>query len=74
MAKEEKLAAPATTEAAEPSGFPMTLDEFCTQLSSVDRRVELIGAFHNTEKRAGKLKDLEQAYSARYKAFCVAPA
>ncbi len=69
MAKETD--APVATEQNE---FPLTLDEFCSRLSINDRRVELIGAFHSTEKAAGRTKDLESKYSARYTAFINQPA
>ncbi len=59
---------------AEPSEFPLTLDEFCSRLSVTDKRVELIGAFHFTEKVAGRNKDLESAYQARFTAFINQPA
>lgn len=52
----------------------LTLDEFCTRLSARDRRVELIGAFASTERRAGVVKDVESAFAARFAAFCTAPA
>ncbi len=69
MAKETD--APVATEQNE---FPLTLDEFCSRLSITDRRVELIGAFHITEKAAGRTKDMASAYSARYTAFLNQPA
>lgn len=74
MAKD--TAAP-VTEAAEKtverSEFPLSLDEFCTQLSQTDKRVEAIGAFHTTEKTAGRVKDLASAYTARFSAFLNQP-
>jgi hypothetical protein len=54
--------------------FPLSLDEFCSRLSSSDKRVEMIGAFHHTEKAAGHNKDIESAYIARYSAFINQPA
>lgn len=59
---------------AEPSEFPLTLDEFCSRLSVEDKRVELIGAFHLTERAAGRTKDLESAYATRFAAFVNQPA
>jgi hypothetical protein len=57
----------------EPATFDLTLDEFCERLSESDRRVELIGAFHFSERQAGRLKDAESAYRARYQAFMKKP-
>jgi hypothetical protein len=51
----------------------VTLNEFCTRLSMTDRRVELIGGFHFTETLAGRLKDAESNYQARYTAFLTKP-
>lgn len=65
----EKVEATATA-----SAFPLTVDEFCTRLSATDRRVELIGAFHATEKAAGRAKDLESAFLARFESFVSQPA
>lgn len=72
MAKTEKAA-----DAAEPevsTAEELTLNEFCTRLSITDRRVELIGGFHRAETLAGKVKDTEDAFSARFVEFCNAPA
>jgi predicted CoA-binding protein len=52
----------------------ITLDEFCTRLSQVDGRVEMIGAFNSVETLAKQFKDAEQAYQDRYRAFINAPA
>lgn len=57
-----------------PSDFPVTLDEFCTRLSLADKRVELIGAFHSTEKAAKRVRDTESNYAARFSAFINQPA
>jgi hypothetical protein len=51
----------------------LTLDEFCLRLSKSDKRVELIGAFHYTEKAAGRFKDAEQNYQTRFEAFVNKP-
>lgn len=71
MSKKEDTAAPAQPDE---SGFPLTLDEFCTQLSSKDKRVALIGGFHHTEKANGTIKDTVAAFTARYEAFINQPA
>lgn len=60
--------------AAEPTEFPLTIDEFCAQLSSTDRRVELIGGFHAEERAAERFKDLASAYAARFTTFVGRPA
>lgn len=57
-----------------PDSFELTLDEFCTRLSAQDKRVELIGAFHNVEKQAGKVKDTEAAFKKRFDDFAIQPA
>lgn len=54
--------------------FPVTLDEACTRLSAGHKRVELIAAFHHAEEDAGRLRDLESAYRARFDAFASQPA
>lgn len=61
-------------EAPVADAFPLTVDEFCARLSTVDSRVELIGAFHATEKRAGRVKDMESAFQTRFAAFVNSPA
>lgn len=68
---EKKEAAP--TQPVDGS-FPLTLDEFCKQLSVNDKRVALIGGFHATEKKTGRVKDTAAAYQARYDAFIKQPA
>ena len=52
-----------------PADFPLTLDEFCARLSSTDRRVELIAAFHHNERAAGQMKDTSAAFQNRFVAF-----
>lgn len=54
--------------------FELTIDEFCTRLSATDKRVELIGAFHNVESQAGKVKDTEAAFKKRFDDFAIQPA
>lgn len=70
---ETAVQAPAET-VAQPAEFALTLDEFCARLSGKDRRVEMIGGFHFAEKQAGRLKDTEAAFAARYAAFQTQPA
>jgi hypothetical protein len=65
MSKEE-IQAPATVE-------HITLEEFCTRLSMSDKRVELIGGFNYTETAAGRIKDAESDFQARFTAFTTKP-
>lgn len=67
---------PAEKTAAKPSedAFDLTVEEFCTRVSTTDSRVELLAAFHASEVRAGRVKDASSAYAARYSAFANAPA
>lgn len=71
MSKKEDAAAPAQPDE---NSYPLTLDEFCTQLSSKDKRVAMIGGFHHTESKAGTIKDTVAAFTARYEAFINQPA
>lgn len=64
------VAAAAVVEAE----FPLTLTEYCTRLSTTDRRVELIGAFEHTERVAGRNSDVETNFASRYAAFANQPA
>jgi hypothetical protein len=63
--------APATVAA--PAVEQVTLEEFCVRLSQSDRRVELIGGFHFSEKQARRFKDAESNYAARFQAFVNQP-
>ncbi|MBE0436222.1 MAG: hypothetical protein IBX56_10510 [Methylomicrobium sp.] len=67
MAKDVKQVKPENRE------FKMTLDEFCARLSQDDKRVELIGGFHFSEKRAKRLNDTESAYRVRFEEFLKTP-
>lgn len=51
----------------------VTLDEFCMRKSVSDKRVELLGAFHHVETKAGHMNDTETAYAQRYEAFVNKP-
>jgi hypothetical protein len=68
MAKNDPVVTP------EPEVFPLTVDEFCAELSAQDRRPELIYAFAQDERRAGHVKDLASAYQARFVDFANKPA
>lgn len=74
MAKDSKLVDEVVAAPVEEAEFPLTVEEACARISATDRRVEMIGAFHSSEKAAGRLKDLESAYRERFAAFCNAPA
>lgn len=54
--------------------FPLSVEEWCTQLSATDRRPELIGAFASVETRAGRGRALPSAYAKRYAEFIKTPA
>lgn len=58
---------------ATPQADQITLDEFCLRLSKVDKRVELIGAFHYAERAAEHVKDTESDFQARFEAFATKP-
>jgi hypothetical protein len=51
---------------AAPAQFPVSLDEFCTDLSRTDRRVELISMFHFIEKQAGHRRALPSEFRQRF--------
>lgn len=52
----------------------LSLQEFCKRLSTTEPRVELISGFEADERIAGRLKDTEQKFAARYQAFINRPA
>lgn len=71
------MAKNAPTETVEQSAvfeYPLTLSEFCARLSTNDKRVELIGGFEFSERVAGRFKDVESAYLARFNKFINQPA
>jgi len=74
-ASAEQVTAPAAAPAVPvaEARAEVTLEEFCVRLSSKDRRVELLSAFHFDETRAGRFKDAESAYQARFEAFVNKP-
>lgn len=69
----QAMAAPIVA-VAEPVAVEVSLNEFCARLSGSDRRVEMIGGFEAVERRAGREKDFEAGYMARFTAFCNQPA
>lgn len=68
MAKNEKAAVADATKASEPE---MTLDEFCTRMSSkkVDGRVALIHGFAYTQRVAGIVKNTESGFKEALKEY-----
>lgn len=74
----EEPPAPKTAKAADPApqpdNFPMSLDEYCTRLSARDKRVELIGGFHSSSRRAGTLTGTEAQFDALFQSFVSRPA
>lgn len=68
-------AAPAapTPAPVNPAVPDLTVEEFCTRLSGSDKRVELIKAFWFVETKAGRFKDAESNYQARFQAFVNKP-
>jgi hypothetical protein len=72
MAKTVAPATPPSTVTvipAETADFSLTVEEFCTRLSQVDSRVELIGAFCWSERTAARYRDAESNYQFRFEAF-----
>lgn len=70
MAK--KPTTPTFTDAG--TGFPQSIDEFCSTLSQTDKRVELIAAFNKAQKRAGNRKNYSNIFSMMFTAFVSNPA
>ena len=70
-----KTDAATTTKVVEAYIPEMTLDEFCTRMSSrkVDGRIALIHGFAHTERKAGHVKDLEENWKARFKTYANQP-
>ena len=62
---------PGNTPVPVPRG---TVDHFCAALSATDKRVELIGAFHNAELAAKRPADTHDNYQTRFGAFAAQPA
>lgn len=64
LVEDDKMAT-GTVQAA----FMITLEDYIRKLSLRDKRVELINGFYYTEKQAGKIKDYESNFEARFIAF-----
>lgn len=73
MTKASQTAA-AKPDAPSETSQQLTLTEFCIRLSQHDKRVVLIGGFEATERKAGRIKDSEAAYQARFAEFTNKPA
>jgi hypothetical protein len=65
---------PTAGTVAQPAEFPVGLEEFCAAHSREYRRVQLLGAFHGSERRAGNVKDTPTNYRKRLQAFADKPA
>lgn len=52
-----------------PKTFPLTIEEFCTELSKTDKRPEMIYAFSKDEMRNGRVRDTAENFQSRYVAF-----
>lgn len=66
---------PKTEERLEVAEAPqLSLQEFCTRLSSTENRVELISGFEHDERTSGRLKDTDKAFAGRYQVFINRPA
>jgi len=65
--------APPPSTAMAPARFATSLDEACRALSR-QHAPEAVSAFYGAEKRAGRLRDTEAAYGARFDAFMQTPA
>lgn len=52
----------------------LPLQDYCIRLSKQERRVELIAGFEHDERNAGRVKDTESAFAARYQKFINRPA
>ena len=64
---------PEVLQAAGPQESKIPLDEFCRRLSETVKRVELLGGFEFSERRAGRLKDTEASYRERFETFVKTP-
>lgn len=53
--------------------FELTIEDFCARQSAAGAAVEMLGAFHSDEHRAGRLKDTEANYAHRFSNFASRP-
>lgn len=51
---------------SESAQFPVTLEEFCADLSKTDRHVERISMFYFEQKQAGNLRNTVANFQAAY--------
>jgi hypothetical protein len=68
------MANKAQTNDGAADAISVNLDEFCARLSETSKRVEVLGAFHSVETRAGRVRDTVEAYQARFNDFLNQPA
>lgn len=52
----------------------ITVENFCIGLSSTDKRVEMIAAFHHEEVVAKRMHDTQERYQSRFEEFVTKPA
>lgn len=71
MAKEIAVEVPVQQD---DTAFPITLQEFCTRISTTDKRVELIGAFYTTKLTAGVTSATQADFSVMLDEFANQPA
>jgi hypothetical protein len=68
-----KAAAAVAAPAVSPKDFTLGLGEFCARLSATVTKVELIGGFEHQERAAGRNRDTQTAFAARFAAFAKQP-
>jgi len=59
----------------EPIATPeqVSLDHFCSELSTTDRRVEMVNSFYRIEQRKGHLSDTVDGFQACFNQFITQP-
>jgi hypothetical protein len=62
-----------TTEAEFEPAVELTVNDFCARLSETMTAPELIGAFAHVERVAGRVKDTEAVFRARFDLFVNQP-
>ncbi|EAM6792321.1 hypothetical protein E0G74_01005 [Salmonella enterica] len=58
----------------EAKAFPISLTDYCKELSLTEKRYPLISAFFRIEEIAGRKEDTKAAYDKRYAEFLTSPA
>ncbi|ENQ1546120.1 hypothetical protein ACEOHC_003932 [Salmonella enterica] len=69
-----KKTAAASDAAEAPQAFPVSLTDYCKELSLTETRYTLISAFFCIEGNAGRHQDTKAAYDKRYAEFLTSPA